>query len=66
MSKKLHIIIALFFIVVSSVSFAAQPKEELKQIKKELKIHKKKLEETKKIEENVLEDLKRVSRQLSE
>ncbi|MGB9710113.1 MAG: murein hydrolase activator EnvC family protein [Thermodesulfovibrio sp.] len=66
MSKKLHIIIALFFIVVSSVSFAAQPKEELNQIKKELKIHKKKLEETKKIEENVLEDLKRVSRQLSE
>jgi len=66
MAKKLNILIILFFISISSLSLAAQPKEELKEIKKELDIHKKKLRETKKIEQNVLEDLRKVSKELNE
>lgn len=66
MLKKLNIGIILFFVLLGSISLAVQPKEELKQIKKELDIHRKKLKETKKIEQNVLEDLKKVSKELSE
>ncbi len=65
MVKKLHILL-LVFIVMSSLSYASQPKEELREIKKEIEIHKRKLKETKKIEKNVLEDLKRVSNELNE
>ncbi|GAB5045868.1 murein hydrolase activator EnvC family protein [Thermodesulfovibrio sp. TK110] len=65
MVKKLHILL-LVFIVMSSLSYASQPKEELREIKKEIEIHKRKLKETKKIEKNVLEDLKRVSKELNE
>jgi len=60
MLKKIRIIIILFFIALSFPTLAAQPKEELQQIKKQLDIHKKKLRETKKVEQNVLEDLKKV------
>jgi len=49
-----------------SVLSAAQPKEELKEIKKQINIHKKKLQETKKIEQNVLEELQKVSKELDE
>lgn len=71
MLRKIKIIIISFVLILiglygDCICFAAQPKEELKQIKKEINIHKKKLQETKKIEENVLEDLNRVSKQLQE
>lgn len=46
--------------------YATKPQEELKSIKKELSIQKKKLEETKRIEQSVIEDLNRVTRQLEE
>jgi len=59
MLKKITIAIGMFFIMLSSLSQAAPPREELKQIKKELNVHKKKLQETKKIEQNVIEDLKK-------
>jgi septal ring factor EnvC (AmiA/AmiB activator) len=49
-----------------SVLNATQTKEELKEIKKQIDIHKKKLQETKKIEQNVLEELKKVSKELDE
>jgi len=66
MLKKIIIIIILSFIALSFPTLAAQPKEELQQIKKQLDIHKKKLRETKKVEQNVLEDLKKVSKELDE
>ena len=62
---KINILIAAFFIICSA-GLAAEPKEELKHIKKELDIHKKKLQETKKTELNILEDLKKVSREIEE
>ncbi len=58
------ILIILMLIFLYSLCLASQPKDELKNIKKELNIHKKKLEETEKIERNVVEELKRVTREL--
>ncbi len=66
MLKKITIIIILLLIALSFPISAAQPKEELQQIKKQLDIHKKKLRETKKVEQNVLEDLKKVSKELDD
>lgn len=56
----------MFIITLSLPALANQPREEIQQIKKQLDIHRKKLKETKKLEQNVIEDLKRVSRELDE
>lgn len=66
MIKKINIIIFLFLLTLNSICLATQPKEELKQIKKELEIHKKRLKETEKLERNIVEDLKKVSKELNE
>lgn len=66
MLKKITILIILLFIALSFPTSAAQSKEELQQIKKQLDIHKKKLREAEKVERNVLEDLKKVSKELED
>lgn len=59
------LILALLFTFICQ-AFTAQPKEELKRIKKEIETHKKKLQETKKLEQNLLEELQKVSKELYE
>lgn len=46
--------------------YSAQPKDELKEIKKEIDVHKKKLQETKALEKNILEELQKVTKELNE
>lgn len=65
-NMKIFYIFIIFFILTAAFSFAAQPKQELKEIKKQIEIHKKKLKETEKIEHNVIEELKKVSKELNE
>lgn len=65
LSKILVFLLILLFMNLPLLN-ATQPKEELKEIKKQIDIHKKKLQETKKIEQNILEDLERVSKELNE
>lgn len=68
MGKTLYCSILAFSLLFTLINqvFPAQPKEELKQIKKEIETHKKKLQETKKLEQNLLEELQKVSRELNE
>ncbi len=58
--------IAFILIVIVSISFASQPKEQLKNIRKELETHKKKLYETERIEKSVIQELTKVNRELVE
>ncbi|MEJ5228239.1 peptidoglycan DD-metalloendopeptidase family protein [Thermodesulfovibrio sp.] len=66
MLKRLIISIIFIFTISLSFCFAAQPKEELKNIKKEIDVHKKKLQETRKVERDILEELKKVSMEIDE
>lgn len=58
------LIILILVLIWNFHVFSAQPKEELREIKKEIDIQKRKLQETKKIEKNLLDELQRVTREL--
>ncbi|MCX7988441.1 MAG: peptidoglycan DD-metalloendopeptidase family protein [Thermodesulfovibrio sp.] len=61
------LIISLIILLISSFyAHSAQPKDELKEIKKEIDVHKKKLQETKKVEKNLLDELQKVTKELNE
>jgi peptidoglycan hydrolase CwlO-like protein len=68
MFKKIYIVLAvlIFLNFIVCAVYSAQPKEELKEIKKEIDIHKKKLQETKKLEKNIIEELQKVTKELYE
>jgi septal ring factor EnvC (AmiA/AmiB activator) len=68
MFKKIYIVLAvlIFLNFIVGAVYSAQPKEELKEIKKEIDIHKKKLQETKKLEKNIIEELQKVTKELYE
>jgi septal ring factor EnvC (AmiA/AmiB activator) len=64
--KNIPIILISILAIWNMQAYCAQPKEELKEIKKEIDIHKKKLEETRKVEKNLLDELQRLNQELHE
>ncbi len=66
MSFVRYIFIILISILIALNVYSAQPKEELKELKKEIESHKKKLQDIKKTEKNLIEELQRVTRELNE
>ncbi len=64
--RNILLILIPLLIIFNFNAYCAQPKEELKEIKREIDIHKKKLQETKKVEKDLLEELQRVNRELNE
>jgi len=59
-------VLALAGFVLPSGSFAEKPHDELKRIQKDIKIHNKKLESVKKVEQSVIEDLRKTTAELGE